>query len=79
MRICAPATAPQLPNCSLMNLPKRLELALRLVFALPKASGIGLDLRMASEITARRGVRASLSGSPEARLAGIEMSTSTAG
>ena len=71
MRISAPATAPELPNCSLTNLPKRLELALRLVFALPKASVIGLDLRTASEIAASRPpvpVRASLSGSPAARL-----------
>ena len=44
----APATTPLWSKCSRIILPNRLELLLRTVFALPKASRIGLVERMAS-------------------------------
>lgn len=39
--MCAPTIAPAGPNSILINLPKRDELLLRIVCALPKASMIG--------------------------------------
>ena len=68
----APATTPLWSKCSRIILPNRLELLLRTVFALPKASRIGLDERIAcvlacacaSEVRLRRS--APLAGRPRA-------------
>ena len=46
----APVTAPCWPKWILMNLPKRDELLLRCVFALPNASVIGFAWRITVEI-----------------------------